>query len=118
VIELDRSKAPWAANRAELDELWRKRVMHDAITLRLADQDWDKVKEVLTARYERIGRVTNQYTADDVFEIYMNAWAQTFDPHTAYMSPRQSENFDIHMRLSLEGIGAVLRSENDMTEVV
>ncbi|RFA28274.1 peptidase S41 [Alkalilimnicola ehrlichii] len=117
-IELDRSEAKWAKTSEELDELWRKRVQHDALTLRLADQEWDRVKEILTARYERLARAANEHSPEDVFEIYMNAWANTFDPHTAYMSPRLSENFDIHMRLSLEGIGAVLRSEHDMTEVV
>ena len=117
-IELDRSEAAWAQDRDELDELWRKRIKHDALTLQMAGQEPERVKEILSARYERIGRITRQHTAEDVFETYMNAWAHTFDPHTAYMSPRLSENFDIHMRLSLEGIGAVLRSENDMTEVM
>src|SRR5690625_1130654 len=117
-IRLDRSEVPWATSTEELEAAWRKRVKHDAITLRLADQDRERIQEILQARYQRLARVAREHSAEEVFEIYMNAWAQTFDPHTAYMSPRLSENFDIQMRLSLEGIGAVLRSENDMTEVV
>jgi carboxyl-terminal processing protease len=117
-IEIDRSEAPWAADQAELDALWRKRVKHDALTLLMAGQEWPKVQEILSKRYARLASTVANYSHEEIFQTYINAWAQLFDPHTQYMSPRLSENFDIQMRLSLEGIGAMLRSENDFVEVV
>lgn len=117
-LELDRSKAPWAKTKAELDDLWRRRVKNDALMLKMASQEPAKVTEILGKRYQRLARTVEDYSAEEVFQTYMNAWAQNFDPHTSYMSPRLSESFDIHMRLSLEGIGAMLRSDNDLTEVV
>jgi len=117
-LELDRSTAPWPKTKAELDHLWQRRLKNDALMLKMAGQEPAKVKEILTKRYQRLARTVEQQSAEEVFQTYMNAWAQNFDPHTTYMSPRLSENFDIHMRLSLEGIGAMLRSDNDLTEVV
>lgn len=117
-IEIDRSEAPWATSKKELDDLWRKRVKHDALTLLMAGQEWSKVREILSKRYERLASTVANYSGEEIFQTYINAWAQIFDPHTQYMSPRLSENFDIQMRLSLEGIGAMLRSENEFVEVV
>lgn len=117
-IEVDRSDAPWAESRKELDALWVKRVQHDALTLLMAGQEWPKVQEILSKRYARLANTVANYSSEEIFQTYINAWAQVFDPHTQYMSPRLSENFDIQMRLSLEGIGAMLRNENDFVEVV
>lgn len=117
-IEIDRSEAPWASSKEQLDELWRKRVKHDALTLLMAGQEWPKVREILGKRYQRLASTVGNYSSEEIFQTYINAWAQIFDPHTQYMSPRLSENFDIQMRLSLEGIGAMLRTENDFVEVV
>jgi len=117
-IEIDRSKASWANSSAALDDLWTKRVKHDALTLLMAGQEWPKVQEILNNRYARLASTVANYSNEEIFQTYINAWAQLFDPHTQYMSPRLSENFDIQMRLSLEGIGAMLRSENDFVEVV
>lgn len=117
-IELDRSQEPWASSREELDQLWRKRVKHDALTLLMSGQEWPRVREILTRRYQRLADNIANYSNEEIFQAYINAWAQIFDPHTQYMSPQLSENFDIQMRLSLEGIGALLRSENEFIEVV
>ncbi len=117
-LVLDRKEAPWAESQAELDELWRKRLKHELLNLTLAGKTLDEARETLTKRYEvRLHRVA-QTTSEDVFQSYMNAVSQSFDPHSAYLSPRTSENFNIQMRLSLEGIGAVLRSEDEQTVVV
>ncbi len=117
-LELDRKELPWASSQAELNEMWRKRVKHELLALKLAGQDLDEARETLEKRY--IGRLrrTAKSNSDDVFQLYMNAVSQTFDPHTAYFSPRTSENFNIQMRLSLEGIGTVLRMEDEMVTVV
>jgi carboxyl-terminal processing protease len=114
---LDRSKLPWAANTAELDEIWRKRVKNDVLSLRLTGQPMDKIRETLIKRYEGLARHTHQFSADDVYQLFINAYTTSVEPHTAYFSPRASEDFRIRMSLSLEGIGAVLRNENEYTVV-
>ena len=117
-FDLDRTEAPWAVNEVELDRIWQNRVKNDALTLKLAGKNVDEIRSTLRDRYQRIARSLAQYQDEDVFQLYMNAWAGVFDPHSSYLSPRSSENFDINMSLSLEGIGALLRSEGDYTEVV
>lgn len=117
-LELDRKDAPWARDVAELDEYWRKRLKHELLNLVLAGKDPDAARKLLDKRYENRLRRSSQLTSDEVFQTYMNAVARSFDPHTAYMSPRSSHDFDIQMRLSLEGIGAVLRLVDENVEVM
>lgn len=113
----DRQDMPWPDNEAELKQTWRKRVKNDYLLLKLADKEEDEIRDTLRDRYERIATSTHQLNADDVFQTFVNAYTTAIEPHTAYFSPRTSENFDISMRLSLEGIGAVLSGETDYTEV-
>lgn len=113
----DRRESAWPENEAELDEIWRKRVKNDFLNLKLADKDPADIRETLTKRYSRLRSSTLQLTANDVYQTFINAYTTSIEPHTAYLSPRTSENFDISMRLSLEGIGAVLRGETDYTTV-
>jgi len=113
----DRSEAKRAKTRAELDEIWRKRVKNDWLGLRLSKKDEAEIPELLRKRYEGLARRVRQFDSDDVFEAFINAYTQSLEPHTSYMSPSTSENFDISMRLSLEGIGAVLRADNEYTVV-
>jgi carboxyl-terminal processing protease len=115
--QFDRREAPWAANEREARELWRKRVKNDALALKVAGKADKEIGETLRKRYERIRTSTFQVNANDVFQSFMNAYTTAIEPHTAYFSPRTSENFDISMRLSLEGIGAVLGADNDYTQV-
>jgi carboxyl-terminal processing protease len=117
-FEFDRRKAPWAKDSAELDELWRKRVKNDAISLMLADKTWPEARDVLAKRYERAAKRSEQVTTDDVFEIFMNAFAHVFDPHSSYFSPRNSEEYRIQMSLSYEGIGASLQSLDDYVTIM
>lgn len=113
----DRKDAPWAKSAAELDELWRKRVKNDWLRLKLAGKEEKAIAETLDKRYrgynERLGDLDNE----DVFQNFMNAYTQEIEPHTNYLSPRTSENFNIQMRLSLEGIGAVLQREDEYTVI-
>jgi carboxyl-terminal processing protease len=113
----DRKDAPWAATDAELDALWRQRVKYDYLTLKLADEPEGEIRDQLRKRYEGIARRIHQFTADDVYQAFVNAYTRTLEPHTSYMSPSTSENFDISMRLKLEGIGAVLSGENEYTVI-
>lgn len=117
-IELNRRKADWAVDREELDQLWRKRVKHDALTLLLAGEGEEETKELLRNRYRGMKENVERMSSEDVFEMFMGAWSRAFDPHTAYLSPRNSREFDIQMRLSLEGIGAVLRTQRDFVEIM
>ncbi len=114
---VDRSEDDWAKDHATLDELWRKRVKNDFLSLRLTGKEDAKIRETLGERYEGIKRRTHQLDADDVYQFFINAYTLSIEPHTSYMPPRDAENFDINMRLSLEGIGAVLRMEGEYTTV-
>jgi len=113
----DREKADWAADDKALDDLWRKRIKNDILVLRLSGDSEDEIHETLRKRYEGIARRVRQFDAEDVYQTFVNAYTLSIEPHTGYMSPRSAENFDIGMRLSLQGIGAVLRTDNEHTVV-
>ncbi len=117
-LDLNRREADWAEDREALDRLWRQRVKHDMLTLLLAGEEEEQTQDLLRNRYEGMAENIGRSSGDDVFETYMSAWGRAFDPHTNYMSPRNSREFDIQMKLSLEGIGAVLRTQRDFTEIV
>ena len=113
----DRRASEWAQTERELDEIWRRKVKNDYLMLLLADKQDDDIKEILDKRYARFRTSTFQLNSNDVFQSFINAYTVAVEPHTFYFTPRSSENFDITMRLSLEGIGAVLRAEQDYTVV-
>jgi len=115
--EWDRSETQWSESVAELDEFWRQRVKNDFLRLRLAGKEDEAIIETLDDRYKNLDRRISELNSDDIFQFFMNAFAQSIEPHTAYMSPRSSENFEISMRLSLEGIGALLGRENEYTSI-
>lgn len=115
--QYDREDELWATNRAELDALWRKRVKNDYLRLKLTDKEPEKIVETLLERYDNLERRITELKSDDVFQFFMNAFAASIEPHTSYLSARTSENFEISMKLSLEGIGALLGRENEYTEI-
>ncbi|MGA4658303.1 carboxy terminal-processing peptidase [Proteus terrae] len=112
-FELDRTKAPWPQTQAELDKLWDEKVKYDWLTLKLSEKTDSEVKETLTKRYKAALRRQTQSQSEDVFQVIMSAFAREIDPHTSYLSPRNTEAFDSEMSLSLEGIGAVLQMDDD-----
>ena len=114
---LDAETADWQETMSGLDDLWRKRIKNDILNLRLAGKDETEIRQTLDRRYTHIARRTRQFQSDDVFQSFINAYVSTIEPHTSYYSPRGAENFKIHMRLSLEGIGAVLQTDNEHTLV-
>ena len=114
---LDDEGRPWAASAAALDERWRKHLKNQVLGLRLADKPDDEIVPTLLRRYRNQLHRVEQYNAQDAFQLYANALTELYDPHTNYLSPRRSENFNINMRLSLEGIGAVLQTEDEYTRV-
>ena len=113
----DRSEAEWAKDRKELDEIWRKRVKNDALNLTLAEREPEQIKDLLSGRYQRLADRIGQFTSDDVYQMFINAYTATIEPHTSYFSRRASDNFKIRMSLSLEGIGAALQTDNEYTVV-
>jgi len=113
----DREDAQWPSTVAELNELWRKKVKYDALNLTLAGKEWEKIQEVLGKRYRYAIKRLKQNESEDVFQIVMNSFARVVEPHTSYLSPRNAERFQMEMNLSLEGIGAVLRAEEDYTVI-
>ncbi|MCT8574730.1 carboxy terminal-processing peptidase [Glaesserella parasuis] len=114
-IENDREKAPFPKTTTEADELWLQRVKNDIINLYLKDKKWPEIKKTLTKRYNLAIRRLTQNKADDILQTYLNAFAREIDPHTSYLSPRAAKRFQESMNLSLEGIGATLSMEDDIT---
>jgi len=116
-FRFNRSTSPWPTDQAQLDDIWRRRVKNDYLSLKLAGQPHDDILKTLGNRYRQLSRRTKQITSTDVFETFINAYIASVEPHTSYFSPRSTENFKIRMSLSLEGIGAVLQTENEYTVV-
>ncbi len=117
VYSFDREDAPWPADEAELNELWRLKVKSDVLNLTLTKKEWPKIKEVLTKRYNYAIKRLKQSESEDAFQLVMNSFARVVEPHTSYLSPRNAERFQVDMNLSLEGIGAELRSIEDYTVI-
>lgn len=108
---------PYAVDEAELNERWRKRVKFDILSLKLSDEKPDEIKDRLHKRYKAILKSVNETEPTEVLEMYLSALTHCFDPHSSYMSPETLEEFRIQMRLSLDGIGAALKSEDGYTTV-
>lgn len=117
-IDVDRSKSPWPTSTEELNKLWEAKVKYDELNLKLAGKDWPEIQKILTKRYQFAIKRLTQSKSEDVFQLFMNAFAHEIDPHTNYLSPRNTEQFNTEMSLSLEGIGAVLQqTEDDYTQI-
>ena len=116
-IEIDRETAPYPASPAAMDDLWRKRLKAAVLSMKLNDKELDEIGKLLTKRYKNRLKQANQSKSEDAFQVYVNAYASTYDPHTQYLSPRNSENFNIDISLTFDGIGAVLRTKDEYTTV-
>ena len=108
----------WKNDEQELYTLWKKELKNHIISLLLDDQEKDTIYETLNKLYSNRLKRLLQTDSNDIFQILMNSVTSSFDPHTQFFPPRASEDFDIHMSLSLEGIGAVLQNEYEYTKVV
>jgi len=117
-FNFDREKEPWPANSGEMNELWRKRVKNDALSLITTGKQWPEVADILRKRYEHVAKRMDQSKPDDVFEAFMNAFVLSLDPHSNYFSARNSEEYNIQMSLSYEGIGASLNLTDDYVTVL
>ena len=117
-IILDGDIRDWPVTAEQADDFWRKRLKDSMIRLLLNDKDEDAARELLIKRYSNQITQYQQRDSQDVFQLYVNALASLYDPHTSYFSPRTTENFQINMSLSLTGIGAELNIEDEYTRVV
>ncbi|MDG1748482.1 MAG: carboxy terminal-processing peptidase [Porticoccaceae bacterium] len=117
-IIIDGDKRGWFQSEADANSFWEKRITDSLIRLLLNDKDQEEARKLLVKRYQTQIKQFEQRDSQDVLQIYANALASLYDPHTAYFSPRRNENFQISMSLSLEGIGAELTTEDEYTKVI
>lgn len=115
--EIERDKEAWPKTNAEVRDLWRKRVKNDWLRLKLAGKDEKSIIDILDKRYEGLVKRIGQVKSADAFQTFMNAYTMSIEPHTNYMGPRASEEFDIAMKLSLVGIGAVLAQRDEYATI-
>lgn len=117
-IELNRQKAPWPKNETEADQLWHDRVKAELLQERLNKHATDSPAKVVSHRYQQMLKLLHEQTDEEVIKTFLVALSESYDPHSEYMSPSDMENFSIQMRLSLVGIGALLRPDDGYTRIV
>ncbi len=113
----DREDAPWAADTAELDRLWRQSVRNDWLRLKLAGKAPDEIRKTLDKRYANMAKGAAEMNDVDAFQTFLNAYTTSIDPHTDYFNPRAAERFEQTMSLKLEGIGAQLQRQDDVVVI-
>ena len=113
----ERSKEAWPESKDEMRDMWRKRVKNDWLLLKLAGKEDQAIRDRLDKRYDNSLAFVYKNKSEDVFQLFMNAYAMSIDPHTNYLGPRALENFDISMKLSLVGIGATLQLKDEYTTI-
>jgi carboxyl-terminal processing protease len=116
-MTIDRDATSWARNETEAESQWRRRIKYDLLVQKMEKTPPDEAKEKLHRRYRSFSKRMHQMTSDELLETYLTALTSSLDPHTTYMSPSTLENFEIQMRLQLDGIGAQLRNEDGFTTV-
>ncbi len=116
-IVIDRDDTKWAASEAEAEDLWRKRIKYDLLVQKMEKTPPEEAKDKLIRRYRSFAKRMHQMTADELLETYLSSLTSSLDPHTSFMSPGTLENFEIGMRLQLDGIGASLKGEDGYTTV-
>ena len=113
----DREDAPWAANAAELDTLWKQSVRNDWLRLKIAGKKPEEIRKTLDKRYANLASTLAELDGTDAFQSFLNAYTASIDPHTDYFDPRSADRFNQSMSLSLEGIGAVLQKQDDVVVI-
>jgi carboxyl-terminal processing protease len=117
-LEIDRTDYEWETNTEGLNQYWKRYIKNQVLTLKLTGKERDEITDILEKRFQRFVKNFEQTNSEDVFNLFMNTFAEAYDPHTGYLSPRTSDLFKQSMSLSLEGIGARLQADNDYTKVV
>lgn len=114
----DREKMPWVSSTTALDDIWKKRVKYELVNLKITGSDAAKNIETLTKRYQGLKTQAAKFNNQDVFQILMDSFTEAIDPHTNYFNPRNAETFNQEMSRSIEGIGATLQLDNEVTKIV
>ncbi|MFM2481140.1 carboxy terminal-processing peptidase [Celerinatantimonas sp. YJH-8] len=115
--QYDRTKADYPKTKDEQQKLWQEKVKYDALNLKLSGKKWPEIVKLLSKRYNHSLKRLTQTESEDIFQLAMNAFSRSIDPHTSYLSPRSSDRFQTEMSLSLEGIGAVLQTKDEYTVI-
>lgn len=116
-LVVDRDNMSWAKNENELADTWRKRIKYDLLVQKMEKTPENEAKEKLLRRYRSFSKRMHQMTSDELLEMFLTSLTSSLDPHTSFMSPGTLENFEIGMRLQLDGIGASLKAEDGFTTV-
>lgn len=114
---LDRKNLNWIEDVEGMDNYWRKKIKNAVLNLKILGKDWSSNKETLEKRYRRFKKTINQFNSEDVFEIFINSYAELYDPHTNYFSPVNADRFEINMSKTFEGIGARLQQDIEYTTI-
>ncbi len=117
-VELNRQKAPWPKDDAEADQLWNDRIEAELLQEHLSKHPIDTPEKIVVHRYDQTLKALHEQTEEDILKTFLVALSESYDPHSEYMSPSDMENFNIQMRLSLVGIGAMLRTDDGYTRIV
>tara|TARA_Y100000741_G_scaffold359258_1_gene339657 strand:- start:2534 stop:4600 length:2067 start_codon:yes stop_codon:yes gene_type:complete len=113
----DRKNSSWFIDVNEMNDYWRKKIKNSILNLKILGKDWKSNKETLDKRYKRFEKTISQFNSEDVFEMFINSYAELFDPHTNYFSPVNADRFEINMSKTFEGIGARLQQDVEYTTI-
>ncbi len=113
----DRKDADWFNDINEMDDYWQKKIKNAILNLKILGKDWASNKETLNKRYKRFLKTISQFNSEDVFEMFINSYAELYDPHTNYFSPVNADRFEINMSKTFEGIGARLQQDVEYTTI-
>src|ERR1700751_4177739 len=116
-VELSRQKSSWPKDEADADQLWRGRISNELLQEHLSEHPIEPAPQLVSRRYERLSKNVHEQDKDEQMKLYLDALAQTYDPHSEYLSKADMKNFSINMGLSLVGIGAMLRSEDGYAKI-
>ena len=116
-LVFDRKDADWFTDVTQMDSYWSKKIKNAILNLKILGKEWDSNKETLNKRYKRFLKTVSQFNSEDVFEMFINSYAELYDPHTNYFSPVNADRFEINMSNTFEGIGARLQQDVEYTTI-
>ena len=116
-LVFDRKDADWFTDVTQMDSYWSKKIKNAILNLKILGKEWDSNKETLNKRYKRFLKTVSQFNSEDVFEMFINSYAELYDPHTNYFSPVNADRFEINMSKTFEGIGARLQQDVEYTTI-
>ena len=116
-LVFDRKKSVWFDDSDQMDTYWRKKIKNAILNLKILGKEWESNRETLDKRYKRFEKTISQFNSEDVFEMFINSFAELYDPHTNYFSPVNADRFEINMSKTFEGIGARLQQDVEYTTI-